>query len=205
MPQLLAPLVRFALLASLLLSLPLVAAGVVSEERAAPFDPSPLVPVYHIPLRVHLADSGRPVGEFPAVFAEINRIWRSQAGISFAIEVVWQEEAADEGLDMYFEPDIGGLNGFYDGELIRMSDHPRLRPALQPSASPAGRTAAHELGHALGLPHRQDSDDNLMRSQTLGWRLSAAEVKSARATARRLATARRRAPLRAASAKPGQH
>lgn len=181
-------LTRFSLLACLLLCLPQAAASVATGGNVAqPFSHAPFDQVYHIPLYVHLANSGRPVQEFAKVFAEINRIWLSQAGITFDIEVAWQEEESDDGVDMYFSPTIGGLNGYYDGELIQMSDHPRLHPAAHPSVSAAGRTAAHELGHALGLPHRQESDDNLMRSKSYGWQLNAEEIRIARDSARQAA------------------
>src|SRR3990172_6512595 len=38
-------------------------------------------PVYRIPLRVHLGQSGRSPAEFKAILKEINDIWLSQAGI----------------------------------------------------------------------------------------------------------------------------
>ena len=104
------------------------------------------------------------------------------------IEVVGRQESSGDGLDMYFSPDLGALNGYYDGEVIQMSDHPRLRAASHPALSAAGRTAAHELGHALGLHHRQDSDDNLMRSKTLGWRLNREEINAARVAAQGLSS-----------------
>lgn len=181
---------RLALLAALLLAFSATAGGAASDAPANGLDHAPCTPVYHLPLAVHLADSSRPLQEFTAIFAEINRIWFAQAGIYFDITVVAGEEMAEGGLEMSFAPDIGGLNGYYDGESIRMSDHPQLRPAAHPSRSAAGRTAAHELGHALGLHHRQDSDDNLMRSKTYGWQLNADEIASARERARLLAADR---------------
>jgi len=90
---------------------------------------------------------------------------------------------------MWFSPEIGGYNGYYDGEYIQMSDAPVLAPAENPARSSAARTAAHELGHALELPHRQDSDDNLMRSRTYGWQLNAQEIQRARETAASIAIA----------------
>jgi hypothetical protein len=77
------------------------------------------------------------------------------------------------------------MNGVYRSDHdIRVRDTPNLGPADHPARHPAARTAAHELGHGLGLSHRQDSDDNLMRSKTFGWRLNREEVRTARETAR---------------------
>ncbi len=146
--------------------------------------PSILQVVYRIPLRVHLAKSTRTPQDFLPVFAEINEIWMSQAGICFEIQTVDNDQPlSDDGIDMWFSPYIGGLNGFYDGEFIQMSDDPVLGRAVNPARSSAARTAAHEIGHALDLPHRQDSDDNLMRSKTYGWQLNAKEVEVAREAA----------------------
>ena len=142
-----------------------------------------LLPVYRIKLRVHLANSRRTPQEFEPIFAEINKIWQTQAGICFEIHTVDHDITLIDGLDMWFSPDIGGYNGYYDGEHIQMSDAPVLAHAANPARSPAARTAAHELGHALNLRHRQDSDENLMRSRTYGWHLNAQEILHARETA----------------------
>ena len=142
-----------------------------------------LLPVYRIKLRVHLANSSRTPQEFEPILAEINKIWQTQAGICFEIHTVDHDITLIDGLDMWFSPDIGGYNGYYDGEHIQMSDAPVLAHAANPARSPAARTAAHELGHALNLRHRQDSDENLMRSRTYGWHLNAQEIRHARETA----------------------
>jgi len=147
---------------------------------------SPLHLVYHLPLRVHLAGSGRPEAEFEAVFEEINEIWFKQAGICFEIEAVRNDQESEKGLNMWFRPEIGGWNGSYDGELILMKDHPVLAPARHPARESAARTAAHELGHALGLLHDQSDSDNLMASKTFGWQLHQGEIEEARRTAARL-------------------
>ncbi len=142
-----------------------------------------LLPVYRIKLRVHVANSRRSPEEFVSILAEINKIWQTQAGICFEIEIVNHDNTLADGLDMWFSPDIGGYNGYYDGEHIQMSDAPVLAYAANPARSSAARTAAHELGHALDLRHRQDSDENLMRSRTYGWQLNAQEIQHARETA----------------------
>ncbi len=45
----------------------------------------------------------------------------------------------------------------------------------------------HELCHVLGLHHRQNSNEHLMRSKTLRWQLNEGEIESARAFAARKA------------------
>lgn len=154
-----------------------------SIQARASSPASALLPVYRIKLRVHLANSSRTPQEFEPIFAEINKIWQTQAGICFEIQTVDHDITLIDGLDMWFSPDIGGYNGYYDGEHIQMSDDPVLAHAANPSRSPAARTAAHELGHALNLRHRQDSDENLMRSRTYGWHLNAEEILHAREAA----------------------
>ncbi|MCB2181967.1 MAG: hypothetical protein KQH63_08070 [Desulfobulbaceae bacterium] len=141
-------------------------------------------PVYRIPLRVHLAASSRPPEKFKPIFEEINRIWFSQARICFEIKTVMDNTPLQgDGFDLWFAPDIGVLNGYFDGESLRVRDTPRLAPARNPSKDPTARTTAHELGHALGLGHRQDSDENLMRSKTFGWQLNEDEIQTARRNA----------------------
>jgi len=147
-------------------------------------------PVYRIPLRVHLGNSGRPAEQWRPILEEINTIWLSQAGICFEIETVDDDEKMTAGLDLWFDAAIPDWNGYFnDRHDIHVRDDPDLRPARNPALSSAARTAAHELGHALELHHLQDSDDNLMRSKTYGWRLNPDEIKIARENTGKLGAA----------------
>ena len=149
--------------------------------------PSSALPIYHIPLRVHLDKSTWRSVAFTEVLEEINHIWWSQAGICFEMQVVMNDDVKSSGFDIWFVPRIDNndrLNGIYSsGHSIYVRDRPILRAAPRPALHPAARTAAHELGHALGLPHRQDSEDNLMRSKTFGWLLNKDEIAVARKAA----------------------
>lgn len=147
----------------------------------------PQDPVYRIPLRVHLGASGRCPSDFKVILEEINDIWLSQAGICFEMQIVLDDEPLEQGMDIWFLPVLSGglgMNGYFrDEHHIQVRDTPVLGPAVHPAHYPAARTAAHEFGHGLSLPHRQDSDDNLMRSKTYGWQLNAREVRDARRAA----------------------
>lgn len=158
----------------------------------------PQGPVYRIPLRVHLGESGRSPLEFKDILDEINHIWLSQAGICFEMHVVLDDEPLEQGMDIWFMPVLPegpGLNGYFLSDHdIRVRDTPLLKTAEHPARHPAARTAAHECGHGLSLSHRQDSDDNLMRSKTDGWQLNDLEIRDARRVAATMALPN--APLR---------
>jgi hypothetical protein len=179
-------------LAALFLAGPAGAEQIARLPSQSPLPKSPPaaafpLPVYRIPLRVHLGKSGRRPDEFRPMLEEINQIWLSQAGICFEIQVVTTEDRSKGGMDLWFLPVLPGgqwLNGYYRNDhSIEVRDTPVLGPAEHPAHYPAARTAAHELGHGLGLFHRQDSNDNLMRSKTFGWHLNENEIEEARRTA----------------------
>lgn len=145
-------------------------------------------PIHHISLRIHLGNSQRPPNKWLSILEEINHIWLSQAGICFEMHTVTHDEELENGMDLWFESTIPDWNGYFtDMHDIHVRDNPDLRPAEKPARSSAARTAAHELGHALSLSHRQDSDDNLMRSKTYGWQLNQAEILQARNAVKELA------------------
>ena len=149
-----------------------------------------ILPVYRIPLRVHLGNSRRPTEQWLPILQEINTIWLTQAGICFEMQVVDHDKKMKKGLDIWFDVMIPDWNGYYyDHHNMHVRDDPDLRQSTNPARSSAARTAAHELGHALSLDHRQDSDDNLMRSKTYGWLLHPDEISLARKNARDLSLA----------------
>lgn len=160
----------------------------VDSSSASTF---PSGPVYRIPLRVHLGESDRSPQDFRDILDDINRIWLSQAGICFEMQVVLDDEPLERGLDIWFIPILPedpALNGYFRSDHdIRVRDTPVLNPAEHPARHPAARTAAHECGHGLSLSHRQDSDDNLMRSKTYGWQLNGEEIRVARRAAAKMA------------------
>lgn len=163
-----------------------VSAFLVIGTAAADIGAAP-DPVYSIPLRIHLGGSDRPAERWRPILQEINAIWLPQAGICFEIHTVDHDEKMMHGLDLWFQAMIPDWNGYYlDDHDMRVRDDPVLRPAAKPTRSSAARTAAHELGHALNLRHRQDSDDNLMRSKTYGWQLHPDEIRTARENARNM-------------------
>jgi len=160
----------------------------IDRSSASPFPPGP---VYRIPLRVHLGESNRSPQDFRDILDEINHIWLSQAGICFEMQVVLNDEPLERGMDLWFLPVLPGdpgMNGYFRSDHdIQVRDTPVLKPAGHPARYPAARTAAHECGHGLSLSHRQDSDDNLMRSKTYGWQLNDQEIRAARRAASKMA------------------
>jgi hypothetical protein len=136
---------------------------------------------------VHLGESGRSPAGFKEILEEINEIWLSQAGICFEMQAVLDDVPLQQGMDIWFLPVLPGgpgLNGYYRNDHnIQVRDTPILSPAAHPAHYPAARTAAHECGHGLSLFHRQDSNDNLMRSKTYGWHLNVLEIMEARKAA----------------------
>ncbi|HMK44248.1 MAG TPA: hypothetical protein VK445_08935 [Dissulfurispiraceae bacterium] len=159
----------------------------MEEEPANTFVPAVNQPVLHIPLRIHLGESNWRPAEFIPVAREMSDIWLRQAGICFETEIVLHDKAAVRGFDLWIEPKLQenqSYNGLYNNDHdIRVRDVPILGDAAHSAKSPTARTAAHEIGHALRLHHRQDSDDNLMRSKTFGWQLNAEEIRKARKAA----------------------
>jgi hypothetical protein len=162
-----------------------------AQSDGSPASPFPSGPVYRIPLRVHLGASDRAPHEFMTILDEINRIWLSQTGICFEMQVVMDDDPVEQGMDIWFMPSLPedpGMNGCFRGvHDIQVRDTPDLGPADHPARYPAARTAAHECGHGLSLSHRQDSDDNLMRSKTYGWQLNDREIRDARKAAAEMA------------------
>jgi hypothetical protein len=170
------------------------------------------------PLRIHLL-SAKPEPritttlteeDFDRILKKMNRVW-SQAGITFYLESIVKEEAANANWYEQNErpPDGHGLlafrpqasmasnmfhiyyvkeiapNGIFLGPAIFVKDTARLRQVKDGLDEPLPRVSSHELGHALGLDHRQNTT-NLMASGTTGFWLDDSEIKQAKTTAAEL-------------------
>ncbi|MBL4683547.1 MAG: hypothetical protein JKY37_03070 [Nannocystaceae bacterium] len=147
----------------------------------APVEPLPFEPLYRVSVRVHAGASGLSDAELGDILAEMNHIWRSQSAVCFEFEVVADDSTMSEGFDMWFQPEVGGPNGYYAGDHeIYVRDQPNLNNAANPAMIGAARTAAHELGHGLNLSHDQNSDDYLMRSGTYGWEIPMYQIDASR-------------------------
>jgi hypothetical protein len=171
-------------------------------------DPLPsMLPIYRLPLSVHVGRSALLGESLQRVLAELNAIWLDQAGICFEMKVTAADEPSETGFDLYFSgspiPNAEGVNGIYRGvQDIWSLDNPSLDWAPNPVRFPAARTAAHELGHGLRLAHQNCGDacpceapasiacdDLLMRSGRLGFALTRSEVEKARRSAAERSTA----------------
>jgi hypothetical protein len=166
-------------------------ATVAGRDAGGDIEPLPFTPAFHIPLRVHRADSGLSDALLVEILEEVNQIWWRQAAICFEIEVVRTNEVRKDGFDFWFHRSRLGCdasaNGVYCGDHdIHSLDAPSLsradNAAWNVRRGPA-RTTAHELGHGLNLDHFNgyaDSNDSLMSSGRQGFKLHQAETTTAR-------------------------
>lgn len=161
------------------------------SDAGAAVEPPPFAPAFHIPLRVHRADSGLSDMLLAEILQEVNQIWWRQAGICFEVEVVRTNEVRTDGFDFWFHRSRLGCNANANGVYCGDHDiHSLDAPSLNKADSPAwtvrrgpARTTAHELGHGLNLDHYNgfaDSNDSLMSSGRQGFKLHEAEITTAR-------------------------
>jgi hypothetical protein len=163
---------------------PETSSGEEESTTGPPVDPPPYTPLYRIEVRVHWGNSELGQDELESYLAEMNTIWRDQAGICFEFTVVEHTELMTTGFDVNFQPEVGGPNGYYSGDHdIWCRDYPSLGAAPEPAMYGGARTCAHELGHGLTLDHDQGSDNYLMRSGTLGFEIPQYQIDAARVRA----------------------
>jgi hypothetical protein len=148
-------------------------------------------PVYRIALRVHTGESVQTPAELAETLEEVNWIWWSQASVCFEIELVEHDMTMSEGFDFWYHdgriPCSPGANGVYCGDHdIHSLDEPNLGrsdDAMWSVKRAPARTGAHELGHGLSLDHfdnQPDSNDSLMASGRMGFKLHESEIMAAR-------------------------
>jgi hypothetical protein len=171
-------------------------AGPDASDDDASVTPPPFTPLYRLAVRIHAGESALTDEQFTAVTAEVNQIWRAQAGVCFEFELVDHDELGP-GFDIWYRAgESGDPNGYYSGDNdIFSRDEPSLGAAPNPVQIPTARTTAHEFGHGLGLSHQDfgnacpdgngnlNCDDLLMRSGRRGFFLSEPEIETARGRA----------------------
>ena len=170
------------------------------------------------PLRVHLLSASNAPNvhttlkdaDLTRILAKINGIW-SQAGLTFHLESLVREEAANQQLNpvlgtpndlqlllalrpegtrdtnlfhLYYVKSFTA-NGVYLGEAMFVKDTASLREVPGGIDEPIPRVSSHELGHALTLMHHTN-DFHLLARGTTGTNFDAAEITQARAAAEKL-------------------
>ena len=170
------------------------------------------------PLRVHLLSASNAPNvhttlkdaDLTRILGKINGIW-SQAGITFHLESLVREEAANQQLNpvlgtpndlrlllavrpeatrdtnlfhLYYIKSFSA-NGVYLGEAMFVKDTASLREVRGGIDEPIPRVSSHELGHALTLMHHTN-DFHLLARGTTGTNFDAAEIQQARAAAEQL-------------------
>ena len=148
------------------------------------------LPVYRIPVRVHVGASSLTLDEVLTYLREVNAIWDRQAAICFEFEVVRHNRIEGDGFDIFFKPELEALPGYEVVSGLHQGDHdiqvrdvPDLYNVPPAMVTKGARTTAHELGHALGLQHDERSDAFLMRSGHQGIQLQPHEIRIARSRA----------------------
>jgi hypothetical protein len=144
------------------------------------------------------------------IFGKVNRIW-GHAGIHLPVEKLITEPAdnpnayrqnyrsrqlrwllalrpkasrAKNRFHLYYIKRFAANGVYLAGDGMFVKDTARLHSVKDGIDEPIPRVTAHELGHAFTLRHRQ-AGTNLLASGTTGWTLNDAEIKQARAAAKK--------------------